>query len=169
MRAGTSHGTLYTHFRDKHDVFIAVSDELAASVQTAALAPARATSASSARTRALELRLRALLDAVIAERRLLRAWRQASALDADIEQHRLRFHESLATELTQRLERDHERGLLAPGIDLELASLALVEMTEAFVLDQSARLRAIDEHAAKQLTGIWLRSLYRTPPRSKTP
>ena len=93
---------------------------------------------------------------------LLRAVSDAASADQEIERlYRFGLLESFAATVTVRIKRGQEEGEMSADLDPEAVGLALVLMTERYLLDTISRDPEIDsEPVVEALATIWTKTLY---------
>lgn len=158
-RAGTSHGTFYTYFRDKKDVLDGLVHESARSLYGIVAAPILGPVETP--RQAVRTRLSAFLRAYAGDWDVLRAWAQAEGVHQEVLEIRSRIRQSIIVALTELLVRDRERGLVSENLDLEFTAAALAAMAEGFANDWLTADRTFREEDVERLTELWVRAVYR--------
>jgi AcrR family transcriptional regulator len=158
-RAGTSHGTFYTYFKDKKDVLLGLATEVAHSLYGAALAPVpegELTPRAVVRTR-----IASFLAVYRRHWDVIRSWTQAEGVHPDVEQAKSRIRRAIVAGVAELLHRDQTRGLLAPNARPDFLATALVAMTEGFANDRFASRTEITDRDLDDLADLWVRAAYR--------
>lgn len=158
-RAGLSHGTFYRYFKDKQDVLVGLTQDVARAFYGAAVSPLAGPPADV--RDAVRQRLGAFFDAYAKEWDIARVWMQADGVSESIHDVRSRVRRSIVDGVADLLRRDAERGMLAPGVDPDVAATAFVSMAEGFANQWLAGGQPISEAVLDQLATYWARAIYR--------
>jgi AcrR family transcriptional regulator len=156
--AGVAHGSFYTYFASRQDVFVAVMREVGDQFRAAFTVPPG------------EPRLGAYAALDRANRRYLDAYRensvfwalaeQVSTMDEEIHRIRLRGRIDHVERVAKSIRRWQDRGLADPGVDPHTTAGALVSMLSNFAYWWLAGGDSYDpDAAASTLTAIWARAV----------
>jgi AcrR family transcriptional regulator len=163
-RAGTSHGTFYTYFKDKKAVLVGLTTEIAHSLYGAALAPALDLDRAPTPRELVRARIASFLDVYRRHWGVMRSWTQAEGMHPDVEQAKSRIRRAIAVAVAELFHRDQQRGLLLPSVRMDFVAAALVAMTEGFANDRFSSGTPITDRDLDDLTELWLRAVYRSDP-----
>lgn len=156
--AGIAHGSFYTYFASKVDVFKEIENLVGAQINEAvAHAPEDAPGDALAN---LEHANRRYLAVHWANARFMTLVDQVATIDPDIHRHRVHSRRRHVARVAKGIARLQERGQADPGTDAEATAEALVAMLAAFA--HWARLspeRYDLDTAAKTVTTIWIRAI----------
>lgn len=161
-RAGTSHGTFYTYFTDKHDVLLALTEQTAREVYGSAASPV-AGPASQTPHDIIRARTAAFMDTYERDWDVVRTWIQASGVHPDVEELRSRIRSAIAKGLARWLADDQARGRVRSEVDVEVAVVALVAMSEEFANRWLSDGRSLGDREIDQLTDLWVHAVYTEP------
>jgi AcrR family transcriptional regulator len=155
--AGVAHGSFYSHFDGKPAVFAAVM----AQVEEEMLHPGPALTGGSDPVAVIEAANQAYLEAYRRNARLMALLEQVATVDEGFRELRRRRSAAFLTRNAKAVRRLQEAGLADPGLDPDLASLALSTMVSrsayaTFVLGDPA---ADVEPLAATLTRLWVNAL----------
>jgi len=166
VRTGLSRPAFYAYFRDRYEVVTRLLESIGGLLFALDW---RWLSGGEGEEEAREV----LIDALRAGSRtfleygpVLRAIADAAGYDARVEQvYRYGLIERLVGAVARRISRDVKAGLSPSDLDPEETALALVLMTERYLLDAFGRPESRPsrrESAAvfRALEGIWVRTLY---------
>jgi AcrR family transcriptional regulator len=165
-RARVAHGTFYTYFSSKDEIFreiaLAIADELAAPLGDVILDP----SSKATPAERISQAIRQHLERYRANARLMGVIEQVSRHDPVLEAARIErqsWGQSLVADSIARLQR---HGLVDPRIDPEIAVLILGAMTERFpeMWLTQGRLDCSFDEAVEQLSLIYTNALGLTQP-----
>lgn len=165
--ADVSHGSFYTYFSSKQEVFRAVARKVGEQFQDAVTsAPGDHHVDAYA---ALDHSNRRYLDAYRANSVIWALVEQVSTVDPDIHRFRLAGRQRHIERITKTIIRWQERGLADPAIDPHTTAGALASMLSNFAYWWLAGGDTYDDElAARTLTDIWAKAvgLRRRPRRS---
>ncbi len=156
--AGVAHGSFYSHFDGKQEIFAAVMAE----VEEEMLHPGPALTAGGGDAVAVIAAANlAYLEAYRRNARLMALLEQVATVDEDFRELRLQRTAAFLTRNARAIRRLQRAGLADQGLDADLASLALSSMVSrsayfAFVLDQAP---ADVDRLADTLTRLWVNAL----------
>lgn len=160
-RAGTSHGSFYTYFKDKKDILIGLTKEMAHFLYGSALAPSLAAHPDPTPRDLVRGRISAFLDVYRRHWGLMRSWTHAEGIHPDIEQAKSRIRHAITVAVADLLHRDQQRGLISPELRTGFLAAALVAMTEGFANDRLASGIAVTDRDLDDLADLWVRAAYR--------
>jgi AcrR family transcriptional regulator len=155
--AGISHGSFYTYFVSKEEIFAEVVDSVELDLLTPDQVPSDAAPAERIRM-ANEHYLRAYA----ANAKLLRVIHQVSTIDPAVRDTRLQRQEEFARAIERRIRRFQEDGTADPAVDPVYAAQALGGMVASFAeyLFNTDNAFGFDlATATDQLTRIWTNAL----------
>ena len=152
--ARVSHGTFYTYFRSKEEVFGEVVEELVSDMSTP---PASPSDGPADRIRAA---ISHYLTAYQRNARLMATFEQASTISEDIRRMRAQSRSVFVSRTFRAIARWQAQGLADPSVDAHYAANALGNMVDRFayvwlVLGDPYEL----ERAVDTLTHLWINSL----------
>jgi AcrR family transcriptional regulator len=161
--AGVAHGTFYTYFDSKRDVFRAVMagvrDEIADAIAVPVGAPAGA-------IERLDLANRRFLDVYRKNSRLMLLFEQVATIDPEIGEYRERSRRAHVERIASGIVRLQRRGQADPDLDPRTAAAALVSMLSNFAYHWLAMGEPFDEELAKRtLTHLWASAIGMPLPR----
>ena len=159
--AGVAHGSFYSHFQSKEDVFAAVLAEVEDEMLHPALWPGPALTAGSDPVAVIEAANLAYLDAYRRNARLMALLEQVATVDRDFLQLRLRRSAAFVARNARAIRGLQRAGLADPALDPELASLALSAMVSrsAYVAFAVGRKPVNVGRLAATLTRLWVNGL----------
>ncbi|MEV0583220.1 TetR/AcrR family transcriptional regulator [Nonomuraea sp. NPDC050310] len=160
-RAGVSHGTFYTYFDSKEELFTEVAGAVVGEMFAASVVGSAAPGDPRAR---IEAANRLYLRAWASNSRLVRVLEQAAAADDRFRELLLEVREVFVRRGAEGLRRLQEQGLADPALDPRLTAIMLGGMVEHFAhvwLDLGER--ADEETAVALLTTLWARAIGLTP------
>ncbi|WP_226365030.1 TetR/AcrR family transcriptional regulator [Pseudonocardia sp. ICBG162] len=168
--AKVAHGSFYTYFSSKEEIFVALIHELEEDLRS----PGRDDGVQDG-VRAhepYESILRANRDYLQAYRRhaaIMIVWEQVATLDAQVERLRHAASERFAGRIELVVRHWQETGAADPGLDARYAALALTGMVSNFAYRWSASGADFDvTRAAEQLSLLWANALgVRVPPHRR--
>jgi len=156
--AGVAHGSFYTYFGSKQDVFLAVMREVGEQFRRAVAAPP-----GEARTdayQALDRANRRFLDVYRDNSVIWALAEQVATIDPEIHRIRLRGRREHVERVARTIRRWQDRGIADPDIDPETTAGALVSMLSNFAYWWLAGGDTYEpEAAAATLTSIWARAV----------
>ena len=157
--AGVAHGCFYSHFPGKQEIFAAVLAEV--SDEMLHPGPALSGSGGSDPVAAIEAANLAYLEAYQRNARFMAVLEQVATVDDAFRQLRLERSQAFLARNTRAIRRLQRAGLADPGLDPELAALALSTMVSrsayaAFVLGHPA---ADPARLAATVTRLWVSGL----------
>lgn len=159
-QTGLSRPAFYAYFRDRYGLVRSILEHVGSELFEIDRGWLEAAVGDS------RLRVRKTLEggAAFFARRgpLLRAVTDAASGDQEIERlYRFGLIERFAEAVTARIRKGQAEGEMSAGLDPEAVGLALVLMTERYLLDTVSRNPEIDpEPIVEALTTIWTRTLY---------
>ncbi len=159
-RTGLSRPAFYAYFRDRYGLVRRMLEHVGSELFEIDRGWLEGVGENS------RLGVRATLEGVAAffARRgpLLRAVADAACGDREIERlYRFGLIERFAEAVTERIRKGQAEGEMSPALEAEAVGLALVLMTERYLLDTVSRDPEIDfEPVVEALTTIWERTLY---------
>ena len=157
-RAKVSHGTFYTYFEDKEAALWALAEALHGDVLDTG--SGAATEASGDPFGTIELANRRYLEFYVANRKTMRIMEEASSVLPEMRLARRKTLMSFAERNARALRRLQRDGVADPGLDVEVAALALATMVGQYAYITVATTGTIDaERAARTLTTIWARGI----------
>ncbi|XVQ14947.1 TetR/AcrR family transcriptional regulator [Spirillospora sp. CA-255316] len=151
--AGVSHGSFYTYFISKEEIFKEVADSV--ELDLLALDPAPADADPVQRVRAANEHY---LRVYRANAKIMKVIHQVSTIDAEVRETRLQRQDAFARAIERRIRRLQEAGLADPGVDAAYAAHALGGMVAHFAdhLFDTGNAPGSDlATATDQLTRIW--------------
>jgi AcrR family transcriptional regulator len=156
--AGVAHGSFYSHFDGKEDVFAAVMAE----VEEEMLHPGPALTAAGADPVAvIEAANLAYLEAYRRNARLMALLEQVATVDKSFRELRLERSAAFLARNARAIRRLQRAGLADPALDADLASLALSAMVSrsAYVAFALGRPPADVGQLAATVTRLWVNAL----------
>ena len=156
--AGVAHGSFYTYFASKRDVFLAVMRDVGERFREAVAVSPGEPRADAFQT--LDRANRRYLAAYRANSVIWALAEHVATIDPEIHRIRLRGRREHVDRVAKTIRRWQERGLADPGIDPETTAGALVSMLSNFAYWWLAGGDSYDpEAAAATLTTIWARAV----------
>jgi AcrR family transcriptional regulator len=156
--AGVAHGSFYTYFSSKQDVFAAVVREVGEQFDEA-VAPSPGSRGADP-YQALDQANRRYLAAYRANSVIWALVEQVSTVDQEIHRIRLRGRRRHVERVARTIRRWQDRGLADPGVDPDTTAGALVSMISNFAYWWLAGGDSYDDEAAAvTLTSIWARAV----------
>jgi AcrR family transcriptional regulator len=153
-RAGVAHGTFYTYFDSKREVFRAVMAVVRDEIAEAITVPGG--EGPTGVGERLDLANRRFLDVYRSNRRLMLLFEQVATIDPEIGEYRRRSRRAHVERIAAGIERLQRRGLADPELDPRTAAAALVSMLSNFAYHWLAVGEDFDEELAKRtLTRLW--------------
>ncbi|XVQ14929.1 TetR/AcrR family transcriptional regulator [Spirillospora sp. CA-255316] len=155
--AGISHGSFYTYFVSKEEIFTEIVDSVELNLLTLEPAPADADPVERIRA-ANEHYLRAYG----ANAKIMRVIHQVSTIDATVRETRLQRQDAFAHAIERRVRQLQEAGIADPAVDATYAAQALGGMVAYFAeyLFNTDNAFGFDlATATDQLTRIWTNAL----------
>ena len=159
-QAGIAHGSFYTYFPSKLEVFQAivniVGDEIDQAVQRTPeeLPGDWRQNLFNANYRYLEVYHRNAKIYVLIE--------QTSTVDEQVKAHRLATRERHLARVERSLQQLQERGIASPTLNIPLTAAALVTMLSSLAMWLHIEEKEIDLHSvAETVTDIWTKSIVR--------
>ncbi|MEV6864675.1 TetR/AcrR family transcriptional regulator [Streptosporangium subroseum] len=160
-RAGVSHGTFYTYFGSREDLFREVAGAVVGEMFTASVVGPAAPEDPYARIEAANL---LYLRAWASNSRLIRMLEQVATNDESFRELLLELREVFVRRGAEGLRRLQEQGLADPALDPRLTAVMLGGMVEHFAhvwLDLGEQ--ADERTAVAMLTTLWARAIGLTP------
>ncbi len=164
--AGVAHGSFYSHFAGKPEIFAAVMAE----VEEEMLHPGPAlTAAGTDPAAVIEAANLAYLEAYQRNARLMALLEQVATVDEAFRELRLQRSAAFLARNARAVRRLQRAGLADPALDADLASLALSTMVSrsAYVTFALGQGPADVGRLAATLTRLWVNAL-RIPPGAHT-
>ncbi|MFI6599204.1 TetR/AcrR family transcriptional regulator [Nonomuraea sp. NPDC050536] len=156
--AGVAHGSFYTYFSSKQDVFRSLAQEVSRQLD-AAVAPDPADRGLPTVV-ALDRSNRRYLELYRANSAFWALLEQLSTMDPDVHRIRLAGRQRHVERVARTIRRWQESGVADPEIDAHTTAGALVSMLSNFAYWWFAGGDGYDdETAARTLTGIWARAV----------
>jgi AcrR family transcriptional regulator len=153
--AGVAHGTFYTYFDSKREVFRAVMAEVRDQISDATSVPAGGDRPGGVIER-LDMANRRFLDVYRRNRRLMLLFEQVATIDPEIGDYRTCSRLAHVDRIAGGIRRLQRRGLADADLDARTAAAALVSMLSNFAYHWLAMGEAFDEELAKRtLTRLW--------------
>jgi AcrR family transcriptional regulator len=153
-RAGVAHGTFYTYFDSKREVFRAVMAGVRDEIAEAITVPGG--EGATGAVQRLDLANRRFLDVYRRNRRLMLLFEQVATIDPEIGEYRQRSRRAHVERIAAGIERLQRRRMADPDLDPRTAAAALVSMLTNFAYHWLAVGEAFDEELAKHtLTRLW--------------
>jgi AcrR family transcriptional regulator len=155
--AGLSHGSFYTYFTSKEEIFTEVVDSVELDLLTLDRAPADADPLERIRVANEHYLL-----AYRANAKIMRVIHQVSTFDAEVRETRLQRQDAFARAIERRIRQLQEGGLADPAVDPAYAAQALGGMVAHFAeyLFNTDNTFGFDlATATDQLTRIWTNAL----------
>jgi AcrR family transcriptional regulator len=156
--AGVAHGSFYSHFDGKEDIFAAVMAE----VEEEMLHPGPALPAAGSDPAAvIEAANLAYLEAYRRNARLMALLEQVATVDENFRELRLRRSAAFLARNARAIRRLQRAGLADPALDADLSSLALSAMTSrsAYVAFALGRPPTDVGRLAATVTRLWVNAL----------
>jgi AcrR family transcriptional regulator len=156
--AGVAHGSFYTYFSSKQDVFVAVVRQVGEQFDAAVASPPGGRGADP--YRALDQANRRYLAVYRANSVIWALVEQVSTVDPEIHRIRLQGRRRHVERVARAIRRWQDRGLADPGVDPDTTAGALVSMISNFAYWWLAGGDSYDDEAAAvTLTSIWARAV----------
>jgi AcrR family transcriptional regulator len=153
-QARVAHGTFYTYFDSKREVFRAVMAGVRDEIAEAITVPGG--EGASGVVERLDLANRRFLDVYRRNRRLMLLFEQVATIDPEIGEYRQRSRRAHVDRIAAGIERLQRRGLADAALDPRTAAAALVSMLSNFAYFWLAVGEEFDEELAKRtLTRLW--------------
>ena len=165
-RAEVSHGTFYTYFSSKPEIFrevaLAVEDELGSPLGSIIL---DRSSSAGPRQRIREA-IRDYLERYRAQARIISVIEQVSRHDADLMAARSSSHVAARRLVAESIARLHRRGVVDASLDPEIASAVLGSMMDRFpeLWLAEGKLDCSFDTGVEQLTAIFMNALRLSDP-----
>jgi AcrR family transcriptional regulator len=155
--AGVAHGSFYTYFQDKKDVLAAVLAELQEEMLHPRLSRAALDEDPAV---AVEEANRGYLEAYRSNAGLMALLEDMAAIDEDFLRLRRERTDAFVSRNARAIRRLQKQGLADPGLDAEIAALAISSMVSrtayaSFVHDDAADFDAV----LRTVTRLWLNAL----------
>ena len=170
MQAGMAHGSFYTYFGSKAEVFRTLVNEVMESGLYAPRVPAtpridgRTPSVAEAWQR-IEDGNRRYLELFQRDRKLLALFEQVASFDEELRKYRLDLRQRSVTRAADGIRRLQEWELADPELDAELASHALNSMVTQYIYFWLVMGQDLDEEGSvATLTRLWGRGIGLPPP-----
>lgn len=163
--AGTAHGSFYTYFHSKSDVFRQVVNEVLESGLYAPSEPAHALRETGPPTaedavRRIDEANRRYVELFRRDRELLALFEQVATFDEEMRRYRLALRQRSVDRAAAGIRRLQEHGLADRELDAELAAHALTSMVAQFVYFWLVIGQDLDpERSATTLTRLWAQGI----------
>jgi AcrR family transcriptional regulator len=155
--AGVAHGSFYSYFASKEEIFRAVVAELQAELTRTRTE--RSQEESTVWSSVLDANRR-YLNTWQSHTDLMRLWEDVAILDDEIKSTFDETRQAFVERAEVAMTRMQKAGLVEPDVDVRVASFALTAMVSRFAYVWFTRQYPHDfEHAAEQLTRLWLNAL----------
>ena len=155
--AGVAHGTFYTYFDSKREVFRALMAEVRDQIAEAIAVPAGRPSGVIER---LDLANRRFLDVYRGNSRLMLLFEQVATIDPEIGEYRQCCRRAHVDRIAGAIRRLQRRDLADADLDSQTAAAALVSMLSNFAYHWLAMAEPFDDELAKRtLTRLWAGAL----------
>jgi AcrR family transcriptional regulator len=166
--ANTAHGSFYTYFDSKEEIFVALLRELEDELRSPGPRDVQQDGDGSNRVEPYEQILRAnraYLTAYRKNRAIMVVWEQVATLNARVERLRREASDRFIQRIEKGIRHWQDKGMADPDVDPVYAAMALTGMVSNFAYRWSARDADYEvERAAEQLSLLWANSLgIRTP------
>jgi AcrR family transcriptional regulator len=155
--AGISHGSFYTYFGSKEEIFKEIADSVEQDLLTLDPVPADADPVERIR-----LANAHYLKSYAAHAKIMRVIHQVATIDAEVRETRLQRQEAFARAIERRIHRLQDAELADPGVDPAYAAQALGGMVARFAeyLFNADDIAGVDlTTAIDQLTRIWMNAV----------
>lgn len=159
-KAGIAHGSFYTYFRSKLEVFQAIVEIVGAEIDQAVqwmpedLPGDWRKNLFNANLRYLEVYQRNAAMYILIE--------QAATVDEHVKAIRMAGRKRHLQRVENSLRHLQERGIAAPGLDSPLVAAALVTMLASLAMWLNSTQQEVDLRAvAKTVTDIWVKAIVR--------
>jgi len=163
-QARVAHGTFYTYFDSKREVFRAVMAVVRDEIAEAITVPGGEGPTNVVER--LDLTNRRFLDVYRRNRRLMLLFEQVATIDPEIGEYRQRSRRAHIDRIAGAIERLQRRGLADGELDARTAAAALVSMLTNFAYHWLAMGEDFDEELAKRtLTRLWAGAIGLRSPR----
>ncbi|NMH99078.1 TetR/AcrR family transcriptional regulator [Pseudonocardia acidicola] len=162
--AGVSHGTFYTYFSSRREVFRAVLSEVRADLNDALAVPlgdaGGRPDAATDFVRRVELSNRAFIQAYRRNRRMMALYEQAATIDPEVRAFRVEDRRAHVDRIARSIRRLQAAGLVDRSLDPRTAAAALASMVSNFCFHWLAMGEPFDDElGTTTLTRLWVRSL----------
>jgi AcrR family transcriptional regulator len=166
--AGVSHGTFYTYFASRPDVFRAVISQVRADLNEALAVPLAGTGDAGDGTgdpaaefvRRVERSNRAFIQAYRRNRRMMVLYEQAATIDPEVRAFRVEDRRAHVERIASSIRRLQAGGLVDRELDPRTAAAALASMVSNFCFHWLAMGEPFDDElGTTTLTRLWVRSL----------
>ena len=160
-RAGLSHGSFYTYFESKEEIFREVAskveERLGAPLGDVILAPGHATPPEER----IRVAIRRHLESYREEARIMGVIEQVSRYDPRLSTARLQQHERFGKLVADSIRQLQQRGLADPRLDPTIAGAVLGSMTNRFpeMWLTEGRVDCSFEEGVEHLTMIFMNAL----------
>lgn len=165
-RAGVAHGTFYTYFASKEEIFRDVASETVARIyESSAAAPA-----GSGPYERIEHANRRYLEAIRDNARMMEVLDQVVSIDTGIRELRRNLRHRFVDRAAEGLARLQEQGAADPELDPRYAAAALGAMVEQFAYVFHVLGDEFEEQlAVATLTRLWAQAIGLSPPGQDPP
>jgi AcrR family transcriptional regulator len=158
--AGVAHGSFYSHFSSKEEIFTAMHAEIAEEMLHPAPVPHGADGDDLDLEAALEAANRHYLSTYRRNARLMHLLEQVASVDEGFRRRRLDRTEAFVKRNARLIERLQSEGKADPSLDPRLTSMALSAMVSRSAYFAFVAGRRVDfEALVKTLTRLWVNSL----------
>ena len=164
--AGLAHGSFYTYFTSKRDIFDAVREEVSAAIDEAVSHSAEDVPGDTVGN--LHSANRRYLRAHAANARMLAIVDQVGSSDSEVLTSRREGRQRHVTRVEKIIKNLQDRGVADPTADAHTVAGALVSMLSSFASWSTATPGEYDEETvAHAVTTIWARALGLAPVGSR--
>lgn len=161
--ARVAHGSFYTYFSSKEEIFVALIHELEEDLRSPGQGEDHERAGAERPHGPFESILRANLAYLTAYRRhaaIMIVWEQVATLDTQVEALRRAASDRFAARIEAAVRHWQDSGAADPAVDASYAALALTGMVSNFVYRWSATDADFElERAAEQLSVLWANAI----------
>lgn len=152
--AGLSHGSFYSYFGNKEDVFRAVADQVVRQIGSASASAYRGPDPR----RRIASANRNYLEAFKANARMMAVVEEVATINEEFATFRRSLWRGTVERVERSMRRDQQIGLIDPGLNVAVTANALVGMLERFAFTWFILGEEFEtDQTIDILTGIWLR------------
>jgi len=167
--AKAAHGSFYTYFSSKEEIFVALLKELEEDLRHPAEQPADNDEGPREPYDSILRANLAYLTAYREHAEIMIVWEQVATLNAGVEELRREASDRFAGRIESVIRHWQETGVADPALEPGYAALALTGMVSNFVYRWSARGSDYTvEKAAEQLSLLWANALGVRVPANRT-
>lgn len=154
--AGAAHGSFYTYFTSKEDIFLALIEELEQDLSVSR-APRVAHAGPYERIRSAN---REYLTAYHANREVMVVWEQAASLHPEVAEQRNAASDRAAARVERAIRAMQAEKTVDASLDAAYAAFALTGMVSSFAYRWSQRELPFElDEAVEQLSALWANAL----------